>query len=249
MWPFSKNNKKERNTNDNNYYKVKNLYIAQLGYVTRTPDDGRQINSVDDWIIIQKKKFYEPGSYSDAIYGDYIGQNIFTKQEYFFWAGNSNYYDTIYKVVNGYAIYRTVPLGQILTSPEDTLTKEELLGIFYQLNKKESPKKEKPTEEVTDNILKTILETNELVKQTDIDEELKLRITKELEELGENYVKEMIRVTEKNNDNLTLESEHSVRMATIKRLVEIEAKIKNPNHAKTYSLRKQYNQFQKDLKD
>lgn len=225
-------------------YKVDNLYVGLLGYVTKKEKDTISITTDDKdkrFIIYQKVEFE---------YGDYVAQDIFTKKKYFFWNGNKYELDTIFRAVDNYAIYKSLTIDQFLTIPKEYVSKTELLAIYNKLNnpQKEIEEEVNKTEQVqiTDSILKTILETNDLVKKTLLDENLRNEIIQELEDLGKYYVDEILKLNDFNS-GLILNNEYSIRMEVIKRLVEIENRIKNFNCDKKYSLIKQYNQFQSNL--
>ena len=141
----------------------------------------------------------------------------------------------------------SLPLDQFLSVPKKYVKKQELLALYSKLNnpKIEAPKKEETP--ITDSILKTILETNELVKNTLIDEEIKAKIVRELDELAQYYVSEITKVNGETGINLDFNDEYSIRMEVIRKLADIESIIKDPNVARTHRLMKEYNQFKRKL--
>lgn len=222
-------------------YKTENLYVGLLGYVYSSNNENkRNIESIEKFIIYQKEYFE---------FRDYIAKDIFTNKEYFFFSGNRRPSHTIERAIGGHAILRSFPIETIIENCGKYIKKNELIELLNNLNNQPSEKEnkiEEPTEKVTDIILKTILETNELVKIAEIDESLKKSIVSELENLGEYYINALTNLHNKENND-PFENEYSIRMKCMKALVEIEEKFKNPNAIKSYSLKKQLNQFKKDL--
>lgn len=223
--------------------KVKNLFVGELGYITKSKHKYHA-NMKNKYKIIFRKLGYDVS--------DYIGEDILTEQRYFFLHGNTYEKDTIDKAIGSYAIVTYTPLSQFLSLTKKTISVQELIELYNELNNinpKQEREIQKSTEPITDSILKTILETNELVKKSNIDDKLKQKLVQELEELGEYYVEETININSQNNSGLTLENAYSIRINTIKRLTEIEEKITNPELSKVRSLTNQYHQFQKILKE
>ena len=97
-------------------YPVSDIYVGELGYVTK---DGNhiKINGTEDFIIFRKVKF-------DNF--DYMGKDFFTNKNYFFWDGNKYPGDTIWRAIDGYAIFFSVPIEQFLSSPKKYISKKEL---------------------------------------------------------------------------------------------------------------------------
>ena len=222
-------------------YKTNNLYIGLLGIVTGNCYNLK-ITSRKKCIIYKKvvlDKF--------ATFKDYGAKDVFSGKIYYFFEGNHFPRNTIEKAIGGYAIMRSFPIEQFLDFSKKEVTKDELLTILDKLNNPDKQeKKEEPTEPITDSILKTILETSDLVKVSNISDELKEKTIKELEKLAEDYVKDLERFNNKSESN-PLESEYHIRMTYIKALVDIEQKINDPKEIKSYSLKKQLNQFKKEL--
>ncbi|MBQ8681810.1 MAG: hypothetical protein IJ509_02760 [Bacilli bacterium] len=235
-------------------YKVQDLYVGRLGFVTKThkeTSDTYHVKEIEQFIIFKKEQLNLT---------DYQARDIFSNRTYYFFWGNNFIDDTIDKAVNGIAIANYLPLDQFLEIPKKYITKKELMDIHKEVNsvftqkdisKEEKKEKNPPTEPITDAILTTILKTSDLVKTTEMDKKFKETVIKELEELGRYYVEVSIKLAQTNNPDelisLGVENEYSLRMNCMKRLVEIEEKIKNPTMAKVRSLRNQYNQFQKNL--
>ncbi len=221
------------------HYKTDNLYVGLLGDVTSINNDKQMtIESIDKYIIYTKLYYY---------YGD-MAKDIFTGKVYYFWDGNISTSKTIEKAIGGCAVYTTSPIEIYLDFPKRKVSKSELLVILNKLNNphKEDIKEEEPIEPITDNILKTILETSDLVKVSNISEELKEITIKELETLAENYVKDIEEFNKEGSIN-PFDSEYQIRMMYIKSLVDIEAKISDPKAIKTHSLKKQLQTFKKEL--
>ena len=227
-------------------YKMKDLYLGTLGYVTKS-GSVYNIKKRGDEIL-----FFKMGKTDDD---DNIAINVFTGQKYFFFHGIQDLEDTIGKVINGYAIFNYVPL-ELCFGNQKIITEKELLKCYDDLmvlvlnecQKQEKAKGQNEAKEpITDSILQTILKTNELVKNSLIDEELKLEIVQELEELGEYYVNVMMNV-DSGAEVLSLTSEYSIRMECMRKLTEIEDKFRNPEVVKRHTLKRQFQQFQKELK-
>ena len=187
-------------------------------------------------------------------YGDKMAINVFTKQKYFFFHGNRYQEDTIWKAINSFAIFEYYPFEVFFDEPRKTISEKELLEIYNKIKngmknelKEEKLMKEESKEVITDSILQTILKTNELVKNSIVDEKIKTEIVHQLEELGEYYVSAMMNIN--NEDNvLTLNNEYSIRMECIRKLAEIEDRFNNPEVVKTHSLKRQLKQFKNELK-
>ena len=227
------------------HYKTDNLYVGLLGFVKNIEDKKIRIDSIDKYIIFIKKSY--SGSFSTYDY-DKVAKDIFTDKEYFFWNGNFNPEKTIETAVGGCAIFKSYPIENYLDFPKNKVSRSELLVILDKLNNphKEEVKVEVPTEPITDSILKTILETSDLVKVSNISDELKETTIKELEVLAENYVKDIESFNKPNNIN-PFDSEYQIRMMYIKALVDIEQKISDPKEIKNYSLKRQLQTFKKEL--
>jgi len=226
-------------------YEMKELYVGILGYVTYK-DDSYQITQVNEIIIFERKRLSDYDS-------DYYAENIFTNKPYFFFHGNTYYYNTLDKAINNYAVHEYYPLETYLTEPKKIITEQELLNIYKEIKKifKNSEIEENNSdseEKITDDILKLILKTNELAQKSKISPDRKNEIIEELDELGKQYINEMIQFTAPENNSLILEDEYNIKMNYIRKLVDLETKIKDPRNIKTYSLKKEYNQFQSLLK-
>lgn len=219
------------------YYRTDNLYVGLLGNVTSINNDKQMtIESIDKYIIYTKLYYY---------YGD-MAKDIFTGKVYYFWDGNISTSKTIEKAIGGCAIYTSSPIELYLDSPKKKTSKSELLTILDKLNNqhKEEVKKDEVATQITDSILTTILETSDLVKVTEISEEAKEEFVKELEQLAENYVRDMNSL---GNSNNPFKSEYQIRLNYIKALVDIEERIKSPSKIKAYNLKKQLQSFKKEL--
>ena len=144
-----------------------------------------------------------------------------------------------------------IPIETFIQEPKRWITKSELLKLYRDSNtsKQEENIKKELSEPITDNLLKMILETNNLVKNTQLEESFKNFIIQELEQLAEYYVTSLTKLNKSNIPMLSLENnEYQICMECIKRLVEIDCELKNPNHTKNYSLKKQLSQVKKELK-
>ena len=228
-----------------NLFETNNLYIAKLGYVT---EEGSRICINDDkniFIIYRKKKFS---------HWDYVGEDIFTGKEYFFWSGNKYDSDTILRAIGNYAIRTSFPLEQYLDTPLKYMRKADLLQIYNHINGKkiESPTNEKKLEtskkdkvDVTDSIFKTILETADMLKDNMMDESLKEAFRRELDELAGDYVEQITGL--KNDGFLQAKSEYSIRMEAIKSLADIEVRIKDPSIKRNYQLKREYDALRQQL--
>lgn len=229
------------------HYKTDKLYVGLLGNVRNTDDNKIKIISIDKYIIFIEDYYSDSWSVEQCTY-DKIAKDIFTGKKYFFWDGNYNPEKTIEKAIGGCAIFRSFPIENYLDSPKKKVSKSELLVILDKLNNphKEETKKEETTEPITDSILKTILETSDLVKASNISDELKENTINELEVLAESYVNDINSFNNKNELN-PFDSEYQIRMTYIKALVDIEQKISDPKEIKKYSLKRQLLTFKKEL--
>lgn len=227
------------------YYEVSNLYIGSLGYVTQGTYGNLKIECKNEIIIYKKEKV--------DCWGNFCAKEIFTNQKFYFFKGNKFDSDTIDKAINGFAIYSSSPLSMLIQKKR--VTKKQLKEIYSEINKEinqnDQEKEEESTSSITDNILQMILETSKKVKNAEIDECLKAKTLADLEELSEYYVTEIInKITssEKSCPKITVENEYTIKMNTIRRLVEIEGNYQNPEQAKKYSLKRQLQQVKKEIK-
>ena len=229
-----------------NLFETNNLYIGRLGYVTGNKSRIYINKDENIFIIYRKKKF---GSW-----GDYVGEDIFTGKEYFFWSGNKYDSDTILRAIGNYAIRTSFPLEQYLDTPMKYMRKDDLLQIYNHINGKkiESPTNEKKLEtskkdkvDITDSIFKTILETAEMLKDNMMDESLKEGFRRELGELAGYYVEQITGL--KNDEFLQGKSEYSIRMEVIKSLAEIETRINDPSIKRNNQLIREYDALRQQL--
>jgi len=224
------------------YYKTENLYVGLLGIVRKIDSNKIRIENTNKFIIY-RKEVIDPIS----IYRHDMAKDIFSDKLYYFFSGNEFPKDTIFKAINSHAISESYPIENYLDFPKKKVSRSELLVILDKLNHPhEEEKKEEATEPITDNILKTILETSDLVKVSSISEELKETTIKELETLAENYVKDIEEFNKEGSIN-PFDSEYQIRMMYIKSLVDVEAKISDPKAIKTHSLKMQLQTFKKEL--
>ena len=173
---------------------VKDLFVGILGYVT-VIDEGWKISKSDKYIIFRKKKF-------DSL--DYYAENVFTNQAYFFFHGNTCLYNTVNKAANSYAVYKSIPLEHFIDEPKMQVSRNELLELYYKLNKNFLEDNEtKMYNKVKDNILKMILQTSDVVKKSDIDLNLKQEIIYELDMLVKYYIETMVKILNKNDNELS----------------------------------------------
>lgn len=85
------------------------------------------------------------------------------------------------------------------------VSRNELLELYYKLNKNFLEDNEtKMYNKVKDNILKMILQTSDIVKKSDIDLNLKQEIIYELDMLVKYYIETMVKILNKNDNELSL---------------------------------------------
>ena len=212
-------------------YKTEELYVGELGYVSRKDKNNIKIDpsKVNNRFIIFKHvslKLDTDRRYE--FHQNFInyGIDIVTGKKYLLWSGNE--YTALVKCcLSGYAICKYFPIEQVLTKPKE------------ENNSKDNDK-------VTDNILNLILETNKKVQEMELSDEDKENITLELEILGEEYVNKMIELRE-NKNILMVDNEYSIQMEFIKRLVEIENQIEDKEIKEIGSLKRELRLFKKNL--
>lgn len=223
-------------------YLCDNLYIGLLGFVNK---EGKK------FIIDANEKKYIIFKRVKCTYWDFGAEDIFTRKNYFFWSGNTYNSDTIAKAVGGYAVYVSYPIERFLTSPKRYVSKIELIDLYDQLNRPKLQSKDKKNSEetnITDSILKTILETSTLVKKSLLSDMEKEMMIDRLDRLALYYVNEINKVNNIVNSNLTFDDEYSVRMEVIKELAQIELELQDKGLIKRRKLALEYNQFRKELK-
>lgn len=201
------------------FYLVKDLYIGILGHLKEKSKKEINIKKLDKIIIYKKEKYLE--SY------DYYAKNIFTNQKYLFFKDDS--ITNIIKLmesIDNYAIYESYPLELILKEPTMKVTKKELLnlykGIVISIQNKSLT--ENKIIENNDIIFNLIIDTIKIVKESNILNNIKNEIIKELEDLELIYFETMTKITEDKN---FYENIYYLRMDCIRRLVELETKYKN----------------------
>jgi hypothetical protein len=224
---------------------IKDLYVGILGYVY----NNDRINSLciiskSLLIIFKRKNMLIKGHESK----EYIAENVFTKQTYYFWRGNNDEYDTIRRAVNSYAVYKYFPLEIFLKVPKMTLTKNELLQLYNGLVLANRRKEEKDieSEPITDDILQMILKSVEIVKEADINENSKNELLQKLEKLAEDYVKDMVQL-EENKSFLSLENEYTIRMKYIRKLVDTETDLEELKNSKKHILTRELTRFKNNI--
>ena len=248
-------------------YKVKDLYIGTLGYVTLMENKPKYITASNPHpgpkLEIEKRNMFIIYKKTKINYVNYIAIEILTKKIYYFFDGHYLDDELIYKTVDDFAIWASLPLTSI--KKQEKITKKELVELQEKLNelsikgipiseviedKNEIEEDESFEEPITDSILQMIIETSKKVKASFIDDSLKESVLKQLEELGEYYISEVINKITNNDPDLTLEveNEYTIKMNVMKRLVEIEEFYQNPNNKKVHSLNKQLSQFKKIVK-
>lgn len=124
-----------------------------------------------------------------------------------------------------------------------------MLVIYNQFNKPRRLIVADNKTPITDSILKTILETNELVKKASIPDDIKEQVRQELDTLAQYYVSEMNKINTGENSLLTDNDEYSIRIAVIKQLANIEFRINNPNVIRNHRLVRELKQVRQELND
>lgn len=221
-------------------YLSENLYVGLLGFVKK---EGKTLTidaNEKRFIIFKRVK---------CTYWDFGAEDIFTGKKYFFWSGNTYNSDTMYRSVGGYAVYMSYPIEKFLSQPKRHVSKNELLYLYNQINTPKLPSKEKNSEEIniTDSILKTILETSTLVKKSLLSDNEKEMMIDRLDGLARYYIDEINKVNSNDNSNLSFDDEYSVRMEVIKELAQIELKLQDKGLIKRRRLALEYNQFRREL--
>ena len=160
---------------------------------------------------------------------------------------NNNYKVLHVNSLSGYAIFKYFPIEQFIQENKRKISKSEIFALYDKLNnRKQDDEKETNREEVKDNILNLIIETNNRVKKMELDEDTKKKITEQLSELGEYYVNRMSEVS--NASGLSLDSsEYLIQLECVKRLVEIESEIEDRDLVRQSNLKRQLVAFKKNL--
>ena len=235
-------------------YNIDNLYVGILGSVSiGENENGLDCLNIDSskvnkpFIIFIKDKekikdYHDYGFQKEM----FLGIDVITKKKYLLWE-NNNYKVLHANSLSGYAIFKHFPIEQFIQENKRKISKSEIFALYDKLNnRKQDDEKEKNREEVKDNILNLIIETNNRVKKMELDEDTKKKITEQLSELGEYYVNRMSEVS--NSSELSLDSsEYLIQLECVKRLVEIESEIEDKDLVRQSNLKRQLVAFKKNL--
>lgn len=233
-------------------YKTEELYVGELGYVSRKDKDNIKIDPSkvnNRFIIFRHVSLKLDTDRRYELHQNFInyGIDIITGKKYLLWSGNE--YTALVKCcLSGYAICKYFPIEQVLTKPKENISGREIHKLYVSLNKPKEENNSKDNDKVTDNILNLILETNKKVQEMELSDEDKENITLELEILGEEYVNKMIELRE-NKNILMVDNEYSIQMEFIKRLVEIENQIEDKEIREVGSLKRELKLFKKNLSE
>lgn len=208
------------------FYNVKNLYVGNIALVTATSPNQTKIRNLGKYIIFKKIKI--KANNSKNLYA----KNIFTDEAYLLLSGFPITYTELLNrnAINNYAINFSLPLENFLNNPQNIISEKKILEILNKIQ-------EESSKSILDEISLTILETNNLVKNAQIDEKLKATITKELEALEKCYL-DFITNLEKNPQENSHEDKYNFKIECMKKLATIIEKINNPYLPKIYSLEK-----------
>ena len=235
-------------------YNIDNLYVGMLGSVSIGENekgldclniDSSKVNKPFIIFIKDKEKikdYHDYGFQKEM----FLGIDVITKKKYLLWE-NNNYKVLHVNSLSGYAIFKYFPIEQFIQENKRKISKSEIFALYDKLNnRKQDDEKETNREEVKDNILNLIIETNNRVKKMELDEDMKEKITEQLSELGEYYVNRMSEVS--NSSELSLDSsEYLIQLECVKRLVEIESEIEDKDLVRQSNLKRQLVAFKKNL--
>lgn len=145
-------------------------------------------------------------------------------------------------------IYKLLPLEQgFKITLDETISEEELRGVYNIWNEKEEIKLEESKEEIKDPVLTQILIVSERIKNSNINELEKETFKRKLVEIGEYYVSELENLRKDNNiilDNNI--SELKLIRSCMEKLSEIEIMI--PGRNKIGEIQKQLKLFKEKIK-
>lgn len=235
-------------------YNIDNLYVGMLGSVSIGENekgldclniDSSKVNKPFIIFIKDKEKikdYHDYGFQKEM----FLGIDVITKKKYLLWE-NNNYKVLHVNSLSGYAIFKYFPIEQFIQENKRKISKSEIFALYDKLNnRKQDDEKETNREEVKDNILNLIIETNNRVKKMELDEDTKKKITEQLSELGEYYVNRMSEIS--NSSGLSLDnSEYLIQLECVKRLVEIESEIEDKDLVRQSNLKRQLVAFKKNL--
>lgn len=235
-------------------YNIDNLNVGILGNVSIGKNDkGLDCLNIDSSKVNRPFIIFMKGKEKIKDYYDYdfqkemfLGIDVITEKKYLLWKSN-NYKIMYANSLGGYAIFKHFPIEQFLQGNKRKISKSEILALYEKLNNmKQDDEKETNREEVKDNILNLIIETNNRVKKMELDEDTKKKITEQLSELGEYYVNRMSEIS--NSSGLSLDnSEYLIQLECVKRLVEIESEIEDRDLVRQSNLKRQLVAFKKNL--
>lgn len=230
-----------KKTNRVNYeeqplYIVNDFYFGVLGMVNYNKSTY-YFTGAKKYIIITIRKSKKFSSYSNVL----EAVDVFSNSSYFFFYGNRNPYEVLERCNGTYCVGKYSPIGMLEECKKEKISLKELRHIYNELNNIEEVEEQK----ITDSILNLILRTKEKANEFNLDDETRRELDDELMKLGEEYIDRMAKSID--SSSLDRESEYTIQMATIKKLVRIESIISNPESIKKRSLKKQLDIFRNKL--
>lgn len=235
-------------------YYTKNLYIGILAEAVISSD--KTISVIDSscknpFIIFERIT----ESVKNYIYKQeelIFGADIFTNKRYLLYGSNEY---TAHKMISvgNFVIVKSIPIEQYLKIPKEKISETELLELYEEINiivnTDDTPYKDNKEATdilIKDDVLKLILKANEKLLNSDLDISEKNIFNQKLTSLAKEYVEKVSKL-QTNTITLTLDTENSIFMEFVKKIVEIEFEIDNKSARNVSSLQRQFECLKKIL--
>lgn len=207
-------------------YKTDNVYVGMIGHIIF--ENGKsKVKNPKSILYIQKEKRNNRGEY-------YI-EDIITKKRY---------------SPKEYALELIIPLNKItevkvLDPYQIELLDENLDKIIEKYIKRKKDITEEKNKKISNPMLKMLSETSVKVQESSLSKKQKKYLIKELEDLGEYYIKSLKKIEK---ETLTLNNDLSIKKVIVKKIVEIEEKCQSDKLYEDLELEQDYKKLRKELK-
>lgn len=185
-------------------------------------------------------------------YASYLlfwGVDIFTNKKYLLLASNGF---TAHKKLSAgsFVITKSIPIEQFMDVPKYIISENELLKIYEKINAVSSyddvSSKGADDINIKDGFLRLILKTNEKLSSSNLDINEKDKFSQKLVSLAKEYI-DRISNLQTNTIVLTFDTESSIFMEFVNKLVGIELEIDNESSRHVSNLQDQLESLKKIL--
>lgn len=233
-------------------YNTEDLYVGILTGIDLI--DGKNmslvnINGSKPFIILKKIIEEVERSYYYDQNMLFWGVDIFTNKKYLLLASNGF---TAHKKLSAgsFVITKSVPIEQFMDVPKLIISKNELLKIYEKINAVSSyddvSSKGADDINIKDGFLRLILKTNEKLSSSNLDINEKDKFSQKLVSLAKEYI-DRISNLQTNTIVLTFDTESSIFMEFVNKLVGIELEIDNESSRHVSNLQDQLESLKKIL--